>query len=879
MRPSFVLGKFHVLSAYDYSTAVLILCCSGIKANSNNFMQINLNGRFCYQLILGMFVGVFLITACGRNREQPTPTPEPNAQTQLQPTFTPTGSRSVAQTQTEQRPTNGALSSAVAVATAIAAPIPNPTPAATLQADAQLALAQYQYRIGDYAAARTSLITLLNRSGTSAEVTATTQLLLARTYLAEEAYIEAHTALKAITQPVELVTENSSVDNAAVEAAQSVPVASVEITVTNGATTSSATNTTNAITTTTIASSIDSSQTNSTLPDNPLPDNSLIGALAIHDNVGAKAEFLRGIALRGIGEESQAIAAYWRFLEIYPWMAEFVQPRVGDAYLALGDSIGAAAAYRLAADAASDRVAKARLLEALAGIEADAGRERAAVNAYDEILALAQNPDYRAAIQYRVGQVLATAGDLPNAIARWQAATEEAPESGAAYLALVELVNREVGFDLYQRGYIDLQADALQPAINAFQAYIDSVNTTDSRIGAAHLGIGQAYLQAQNYVAALAAFDQVIANHPTCSCLGQAWLDKAATQAAQGEGVAARRSYRTFARDYPADPLAPEALWRSGILSLNENNRVEAAADLLRLADTFPDSERAAFALYIVGFGAYQGGFYEQSVMIYELLQEQYPDYSESGVAFWLGRAYQANGDDTNANAEWQALVERTPDSYYGILAAQAMRQLPLVAGNLLNAMSNIVGPATTLAADDGSRAFAEEWLMEWLQIDQTTFARLSATVAEDLDLRMGALLLELDQRAEGLIALGRLYERYKDEPQVLYLLSLAFEELGAFRLSIVSMARLLEFSPVRLVEDAPIFLQQKVYPRHFGDLITQEALAHKINPLLYFSLIRQESLFEEGARSFAAAQGLATNHPRYRAVDCRPPWASGLHQ
>ncbi|MEZ4682589.1 MAG: hypothetical protein R2932_51115 [Caldilineaceae bacterium] len=43
------------------------------------------------------------------------------------------------------------------------------------------------------------------------------------------------------------------------------------------------------------------------------------------------------------------------------------------------------------------------------------------------------------------------------------------------------MVNREVAFDLYQRGYIDLQAGALQPAISAFQAYIDSVSPTDSR--------------------------------------------------------------------------------------------------------------------------------------------------------------------------------------------------------------------------------------------------------------------------------------------------------------------------------------------------------------------------------------------------------------
>jgi soluble lytic murein transglycosylase len=52
--------------------------------------------------------------------------------------------------------------------------------------------------------------------------------------------------------------------------------------------------------------------------------------------------------------------------------------------------------------------------------------------------------------------------------------------------------------------------------------------------------------------------------------------------------------------------------------------------------------------------------------------------------------------------------------------------------------------------------------------------------------------------------------------------------------------------------------LQQRVYPRPFSRLITEQAIAHNLDPLLFFSLIRQESLFEEGARSSAAAQGLA---------------------
>jgi soluble lytic murein transglycosylase len=202
--------------------------------------------------------------------------------------------------------------------------------------------------------------------------------------------------------------------------------------------------------------------------------------------------------------------------------------------------------------------------------------------------------------------------------------------------------------------------------------------------------------------------------------------------------------------------------------------------------------------------------------------------------------------------------VDKAPDIYYGILATQSLRELPLVAGNFLNAMPAIVGPPTTVAGDDGSQAFAEQWLQSWLKAPVLPLRELPAALAQDQDLLIGRFLLSVDQRGEGLAALSRLYQRQKDNVNVLYPLSLAYEQMGAYSLSLQTMERLLQFSPAGLVENAPLFLQQRVYPRPFGDLITREALAHGLNPLLYFSLIRQESLFEEGARSYAAAQGLA---------------------
>lgn len=571
-----------------------------------------------------------------------------------------------------------------------------------------------------------------------------------------------------------------------------------------------------------------------------------------------RALYLRAEALAGLSRHAEAADALNRFVQAYPWAAVAVQPGVAQVYLAMGDTGSAAAAYRVAADAAPDTVARVTLLEEEAAIHSQAGRFADAAAVYDMILAVAQNAGYRAIIQNQAGQALAAAGNEAAAIEHWRAATDEAPSSSAAYEALVELVNRNVPFDLYQRGVIDLAAEAWAPAATAFQAYVDSVAPDDARYAAALHGLAQGLIGTGDYATALAHLTRVVTEFSGCACFGQAWLDTAQAQAGSGDGVAAHRTYRTFARDFPTDPLAAEALWQSGLLAISEGSEAEAAVDFLALADAFPASERAPLGLYLVGMGALRNGMPTESASVLGRLQQQYPDYRWDAVGYWLGRAQQAKSDGAAAVATWQALGNRAPDIYYGVLANQALAQLPPTAGSLLSNVAAVAGPPSRLSGDDGSQAFAESWLANWLQVDPVTVGVLPAEIAADPDLAIGRLLLDLDDRGNALVALQRVYDRNRDNAAVLYPLALEFERLHTYRLSLLSIARLLQFSPAGLVENAPIFLQRMAYPEHFEDLIVANSQTYGIDPLVFFSLIRQESLFEEGARSHAAAQGLA---------------------
>ena len=326
-----------------------------------------------------------------------------------------------------------------------------------------------------------------------------------------------------------------------------------------------------------------------------------------------KVWLLRGELQQSIGDPSTTIESMRQVLALYPWAEELIQSEIASAQAQVGNVDETVKAYRAAASKATTDVARASWLEQSARANSSGSRHSDAIADLDAILSFAKQPDYRADLQYRVGQLYATAGNEASAIERWFLATKEAADSQSAYLALVELINREVPFDPYLRAKIDLQAEAWFPAINAYQIFLESVPISDTRHAIALHELGLSQLGAEDVDAAIATFDRVITQFPQCTCLGQTWMDKARAQVIRGDSSGARRSYRTFAREHPTDPLAPEALWQSGIRALRDDNRIEAAADFLALSDAFPESERTPFALYVVATGAFQGGFYTQA--------------------------------------------------------------------------------------------------------------------------------------------------------------------------------------------------------------------------------------------------------------------------
>ncbi len=616
--------------------------------------------------------------------------------------------------------------------------------------------------------------------------------------------------------------------------------------------------------------------------------------------------FLRGEALAGVDRSTEAAAAYRAFVAQRPQLSGVVEERIADALLAADERLQAADALRRAAAAAITADEEVRLLERLAAVLEGIGRWDEAASIYDEILfgplfeRAEPGPDqaapasdnipsyreasiYRAGYLHRAGMAYAAAGDEVTAILRWSMALTENPASDAAYLSLIQLVNRDAPVDSFLQGEINLFANAYAPAISAFEYFLEK-SPHAARAGEAWLGIARSLMGLERWPDARLAVDRVLTDFPNCVCFGEAWLARAHIASEEGAPAAGRRIYRTFATAHPDDPLAPQALWLSALSALAADTQLrtpaapaprvavdpfdEAAADLLRLADVFPGNPRAADGLAVAAIGAFERGRYQYAANLFERLLAEYPLSQPDFATYWLGRARHAQGEVSQARALWHALTARAPETFYGLLAGLDV-DTAQPGQNLVPRMARMDMTVPALPGDDGSRAFAEDWLRgsEGLARAQNTAAAtaragvepwdLPQNVIDDPDLVRGEQLLALGLRAEGLQLLQRTYFRFDNDPAALYPLMLRFAKLGANKLSNTAAHRLIKLSPAARIAAAPLFIQRFAYPRHYARLVDKQAGEFEFAPQLLYGLIFQESHFEPAARSYAGARGL----------------------
>ena len=563
---------------------------------------------------------------------------------------------------------------------------------------------------------------------------------------------------------------------------------------------------------------------------------------------------------------ARAVPHYQAYLARETTLADMVHEWIGDCNAAGLDPAAwekAIAEYRLALAATGDRGIQVGLREKIAGIYLARADYAGAVAEYDAILAVAKIEDYRAKIEYLAGQALAAAGQAEEAHARYLRAANSYPKTEYAYQSLVELVGAGVAVDDLQRGIIDYYAgqdhvDAYGAAIRALDRYLQATPAPKADQALYLKALSQRAIEEPD--AALKTLQSLIDGHTTSQYLDDAWLERGAIYTAQDDTGRAVKTYQDLAAFFPASDLAPQALLRAAKLREGEGAFALAAAQYQDLQSRFPAFENADEALWQAGLAYYRAGDSQQAIAVWPGLLAKYPNTAyRLKTLYWLGKLGAKPEGDTGY---WDQVIRADPNNYYALRVTQIRSGGTVTAGRMITA-------AVEPPAWDAAQVQAEigTWLAGWVKLpagalDDSFVATLPVSLTQRTDFRRAQALLSVGLRREALAAFDTVRAAAWSDPKSLAPLTLYWHDQGLYGLAARGASRLAGLWPNGSIRTAPLAIQRLSYPLPYADLLSAEAGTRSLDPLLLAALIRQESLFEPAAESYAGARGLGQVMP-----------------
>ena len=245
---------------------------------------------------------------------------------------------------------------------------------------------------------------------------------------------------------------------------------------------------------------------------------------------------------------------------------------------------------------------------------------------------------------------------------------------------------------------------------------------------------------------------------------------------------------------------------------------------------------------------AYNAGNTGMAAQLFSQLAATGTGELQAAAYLWVGRLYQYDQKDELARQAYQAAASADPGGYYSIRA-----------NDLLNGRDPFTPPANAQFEfnDAAQLSQAEAWLRSTFGITQEgALYPLGEQLKTDSRLVRGDELLVVAAYEEAEIEFESLRQEYEDDPLATYQLAIYFRDKSLYQLSITAAATLIVNAGVETTQ-VPSYIARLRYPAYYKDLVLPNAQQNNLDPLLVFALIRQESLFEGFATSYAAAQGL----------------------
>jgi soluble lytic murein transglycosylase len=472
-----------------------------------------------------------------------------------------------------------------------------------------------------------------------------------------------------------------------------------------------------------------------------------------------------------------------------------------------------------------------------------------AIRIFMEVHDASPNEYVRAQMNLLAGQSYLALGLPEQAYARFQESVQNYPKAFDTHSGLVALVDAGIPVDEFNRGLTNYYAGSYGLAINAFLRFMEQ---NPDHNGNSLYFIGLSYLKMDDPDNAISNWKKLIDNYPNNIFFIDAWEDIAYTQWAYlNQYSTGAQTLLEFANSYSGNENAAEAILEAGRIYERNNQLTDAANTWAGLIDLYPQLEISSQGLFLSAITNFRLSRFDQALSQFQRYLLLTSDPEEKAAAyFWIGKTYEKLGDYEKSAAAWKDAAQQDPTGYYSERAQE------ILSGSELLSPFNDVNLQVNLEQE---RLIAEVWMRNTFSLPQdTNFITLSPFLAEETFIKANAYW-DL-----GLYTLARneyetLRTIYENDPLNLFRLANHFLEIGLYRSAIYTSRQILDLANMDdfASMNAPLWFNHIRFGLYFDEIIENAANEFNFEPLLIFSLIRQESFFEGFIISSAGAKGL----------------------
>lgn len=561
-----------------------------------------------------------------------------------------------------------------------------------------------------------------------------------------------------------------------------------------------------------------------------------------------RAHFLRAVAFEELDQHSSALAEYDQYLAQRPDVIDgYVHARAGDALRRLGRPDEAIPRYQSAL--AEAPLGGPLTLQTKIGVTLlEADRYPEALAQFDSLFQTSEEASLKATMNYLAGLALEGMGETQAAYERYLDSVIHYPEAPDAYTGLLILVQAGIPVDNYLRGRVDFHAGVYEPALNAFDRALES-----SRTAAALYYRGLTRRALGDSSGARLDFAAVVAGFPEDPLRPEAWREQAITEWAYlGNYGAAVQTYLALAAAYPATDAAAQALFDAGRTAERIDDLATAVQTWSRLAAEFPGTPLGYRGAFESGIVHYRLGNSSASRASFETALGYAGEPAQRAASLlWIGKAHQAAGNAALAAESWRQAAQADPSGHYSVRAEE------ILSGTEPLEPSGVFDFSTDVVAE---RAEAEAWLRQNFPVDgPEPLTELDSALAGDPRWVRGEELWRLGLFEDSRTELESLRQDVAADAEATYRLMHKLLELRLYRSAIFAARQILNLADMDDGESlaAPVYFNRIRFGPYFGELILPEAARNGVDGLFLLSLVRQESLFEGFATSYADARGL----------------------